>query len=57
MATASHTQIQTGISDHEDDHAHDEHGGNFWTTHIFSQDHKTIAKQFLILLLIQLLMS
>ncbi len=34
---------------HHDDHAHDEHHhGNFWTTYIFSQDHKVIAKQFLI---------
>jgi len=34
---------------HHDDHAHDEHHhGNFWTTYIFSQDHKIIAKQFLI---------
>jgi cytochrome c oxidase subunit I len=35
---------------HHDDHGHDEHHheGNFWTTYVFSQDHKTIAKQFLI---------
>src|SRR5574339_373087 len=32
-----------------DDHEHDEHHeGGFWTTYIFSQDHKVIAKQFLI---------
>ncbi|HEY8934655.1 MAG TPA: cbb3-type cytochrome c oxidase subunit I [Cyclobacteriaceae bacterium] len=32
-----------------DDHAHDEHHeGNFWTKYIFCQDHKIIAKQFLI---------
>lgn len=35
---------------HHDDHAdeHEHHEGNFWTTYIFSQDHKVIAKQFLI---------
>lgn len=33
---------------HHDDHEHEHHEGNFWTTYIFSQDHKTIAKQFLI---------
>src|SRR6187551_1980843 len=34
---------------HHDDHEHDDHHeGNFWTTYVFSQDHKTIAKQFLI---------
>jgi cytochrome c oxidase subunit I len=31
--------------DHHDDH---EHHGNFWTNYVFSQDHKVIAKQFLI---------
>src|SRR5688572_27921661 len=33
---------------HHDDHEHEHHEGNFWTNYIFSQDHKTIAKQFLI---------
>ncbi len=34
---------------HHDDHEHEhEHHGNFWTTYIFSQDHKVIAKQYLI---------
>lgn len=33
---------------HNNDHDHDEHHGNFWTTYIFCQDHKMIAKQFLI---------
>src|SRR6186713_2482157 len=33
---------------HHDDHEHEHHEGNFWTTYIFSQDHKIIAKQFLI---------
>jgi cytochrome c oxidase subunit 1 len=45
----------TDIHIHEDVHSHDDHGhdhehheGNFWTTYIFSQDHKIIAKQYLI---------
>ena len=35
---------------HHDDHGHEHehHGGNFWTDYVFSQDHKVIAKQFLI---------
>ncbi|HYG02457.1 MAG TPA: cbb3-type cytochrome c oxidase subunit I [Chryseosolibacter sp.] len=35
---------------HGDDHGHDHehHEGNFWTKYIFSEDHKVIAKQFLI---------
>jgi len=48
MATAdihAHTHVA-----HHDDHGdeHEHHEGNFWTTYLFSQDHKTIAKQFLI---------
>ncbi|MBL7856074.1 MAG: cbb3-type cytochrome c oxidase subunit I [Cyclobacteriaceae bacterium] len=35
-------------TEHHDDHDHEHHEGNFWTTYIFSQDHKVIAKQFLI---------
>jgi cytochrome c oxidase subunit 1 len=46
----------TDIHIHQDVHHHDDHGhehdehheGNFWTTYIFSLDHKIIAKQFLI---------
>jgi cytochrome c oxidase subunit I len=46
MATADiHLHTETH---HEGEHEHEEHKYNFWTTHIFSQDHKTIAKQFLI---------
>jgi cytochrome c oxidase subunit 1 len=46
MATADiHLHTDTH---HDDEHEHEHHGGNFWTTYIFSQDHKTIAKQFLI---------
>ncbi len=34
---------------HHDDHTHDhDHHETFWTKYIFSQDHKTIAKQYLI---------
>ncbi|MCU0383032.1 MAG: cbb3-type cytochrome c oxidase subunit I [Cyclobacteriaceae bacterium] len=33
--------------DHSHDHGH-EHHGNFWTNYIFSEDHKVIAKQFLV---------
>lgn len=47
MATVdihAHTDVH-----HHDDHGHDEHHeGNFWTSYVFSQDHKVIAKQFLI---------
>lgn len=43
------TTVQAHQEVHHDDHSHDEHHeGNFWTTYIFSQDHKIIAKQFLI---------
>jgi cytochrome c oxidase subunit 1 len=48
MAT---TDIHTHHDVHahgDHDHEHEHHEGNFWTTYIFSQDHKTIAKQFLI---------
>ena len=32
-----------------DDHSHEhEHHGNFWTNYIFCEDHKVIAKQFLL---------
>jgi cytochrome c oxidase subunit 1 len=47
MAT---THIHTHQDVHHDAHGddHDHHEGNFWTNYIFSQDHKIIAKQFLI---------
>jgi len=47
MATIDvHPQTATHHHDeHGDDHAHH---GNFWTTYIFSEDHKVIAKQFLL---------
>lgn len=46
MAT-THTHTHADVH-HHDDHEHEHHEGNFWTTYIFSQDHKVIAKQFLI---------
>jgi cytochrome c oxidase subunit 1 len=46
MAT-THTHTNIDVH-HHDDHEHEHHEGNFWTTYIFSQDHKVIAKQFLI---------
>ncbi len=36
------------VSHGHDDHGHHEHVDNFWTKYIFSQDHKMIAKQFLV---------
>ena len=45
MATAD---IHLTEDIHHDDHGHDEHHGNFWTTYVFSTDHKMIAKQFLL---------
>lgn len=48
MATIDiHPQTSTH---HHDDHAHEHehHHGNFWTNYVFSEDHKVIAKQFLI---------
>ena len=45
MATTNiHTHQE--VHDHHEEHEH--HHGNFWTTYIFSEDHKVIAKQFLI---------
>jgi len=46
MATVdihAHTEVN-----HHDDHDDHGHHGNFWTNYIFCQDHKVIAKQFLI---------
>lgn len=46
MATTVHTHQDVHHDTHADEHEH--HEGNFWTNYIFSQDHKVIAKQFLI---------
>ncbi|MCI4668640.1 MAG: cbb3-type cytochrome c oxidase subunit I [Bacteroidia bacterium] len=43
-----HHTLHDELHDHAAHH-HDHHGhGNFWTTYVFSTDHKVIAKQFLI---------
>lgn len=47
MATTD-IHIAQDVHHHDDHHEHEHHEGNFWTTYIFSQDHKVIAKQFLI---------
>src|SRR5690242_11820941 len=47
MATTD-IHIQPDVHHHDDHEDHEHHEGNFWTTYIFSQDHKVIAKQFLI---------
>ena len=46
MATST-IQPQSAVH-HDDGHEHEHHEGNFWTNYIFCQDHKVIAKQFLI---------
>ena len=46
MATTD-THIHHDVH-HDDHHEHEHHEGNFWTNYIFCQDHKIIAKQFLI---------
>lgn len=50
MATVdihSHVPVQ-GHDDHGHEHEHGHEEGNFWTHYIFSEDHKVIAKQFLL---------
>jgi cytochrome c oxidase subunit 1 len=42
-----HTE-QDSHHEHHGDHHHHEHHETFWTKYVFSQDHKMIAKQFLI---------
>ncbi|HEY5918271.1 MAG TPA: cbb3-type cytochrome c oxidase subunit I, partial [Chryseolinea sp.] len=47
MATTDiHTHSDVHHHDEHDEHGH--HESNFWRTYIFSEDHKVIAKQFLI---------
>lgn len=46
MATTD-IHLHQGVQ-HHDDHEHEHHEGNFWTNYIFSEDHKVIAKQYLI---------
>lgn len=46
-STAAHSDaFHDELHAHAEGH-HDHHHGNFWTTYVFSTDHKTIAKQFL----------
>src|SRR5258705_2013788 len=46
MAT---THIHTSADVHHDDHGEEHaHHGNFWTSYVFREGHKVIAKQFLI---------
>lgn len=48
---ATHHHDAHAHDSHHDHHGHDdhhEHEDNFWTKYIFSQDHKMIAKQFLL---------
>src|SRR6187401_2584187 len=48
MATTD-IHIHHDVHHHDDhDHEHEHHEGNFWTNYVFSEDHKVIAKQFLI---------
>ena len=46
MSTA--TTHAEEVHTHAHDHEHEHHELNFWTKYIFSTDHKTIAKQYLI---------
>ena len=46
-STDIHIEHHADHDDHHDDHHHS-HYGNFLTKYIFSQDHKMIARQFLI---------
>ena len=46
MSTA--TSHAEEVHTHAHDHEHEHHELNFWTKYIFSTDHKTIAKQYLI---------
>jgi cytochrome c oxidase subunit I len=44
MAAVAHAEVHA----HEHDHAHEHHEPSFIRKYIFSEDHKTIAKQYLI---------
>src|SRR6185312_4851946 len=43
-----HTEVGTSHDVHHDEHGTHEHHQTFITKYVFSQDHKMIAKQFLI---------
>lgn len=48
MATLDIHAHSVDSHDHHDEHEHDHHEQSFISKYIFSEDHKTIAKQFLI---------
>ncbi|MEM7102650.1 MAG: cbb3-type cytochrome c oxidase subunit I [Bacteroidota bacterium] len=50
VETANHVELdpRLNVVDPFDDHHGDKHQSNFFSTYLFSMDHKTIAKQFLI---------
>src|SRR5690606_21914309 len=47
MATTD-IHVHSGVQHDDHGHEHEHHAGNFWTKYIFSEDHKVIAKQYLI---------
>jgi len=47
MATAD-IHVEEGLPSPDEHGVEHDHHENFWTKYVFSQDHKTIAKQFLI---------
>jgi cytochrome c oxidase subunit 1 len=48
MSTVKSHAEEVHTHAHDHDHEHEHHELNFWTKYIFSTDHKTIAKQYLI---------
>jgi len=58
MSTVDPTIITAPDHGHAEDHGHGpEHHGSFWTTYVFSTDHKMIGKQFLITTLLMLIVG
>lgn len=64
MSTMNPAVGTTSDHGHSDDHGHGdghghghEHHGSFWTTYVFSTDHKMIGKQFLITTLLMLMVG
>ncbi|MEZ4848351.1 MAG: cbb3-type cytochrome c oxidase subunit I [Bacteroidia bacterium] len=48
MAHEGNGTFHDELHHHAEDHHGHHHHGNFWTNYVFSQDHKVIAKQFMI---------
>ena len=46
MQTAHPTTTHPGGHDHAAPHAHESHSGGFWSTYVFSTDHKMIGMQY-----------